>query len=148
MGGVGPSFARGSWRQDGTASLPFPARPRKGGDDTTPRIRRSEWAGCLTMQHAWRLRGSWRWEGADEAWSRGVILCGVSAGAICWFQSGVTDSLGTSLQPLHSALGLIDSSFCPHYDGEAARRPAFHRFLEAGDLPDGYAADDGAALLF
>lgn len=94
----------------------------------------------------------WRMHGVDlalkEAWQSGVVLCGVSAGAICWFGGGVTDSFGVDLQPLKNSLGLLPGSFCPHYDGESRRRPAFHRFIAERQLPSGYAADDGAAILF
>ena len=96
------------------------------------------------------LLAMWRAHGLDElfrhAWSRGAILCGVSAGMICWFRGGVTDSYG-SLDSLTDGLGLIDATACPHYDGEAERRPTFHRLIREG-LQWGYAADDGAALHF
>lgn len=91
----------------------------------------------------------WRRHGVDQAlrdaWAGGVVLAGVSAGAVCWFQAGVTDSFGPELASLDDCLGLVAGSFCPHYDGETARRPAFHRLIGAG-LPAGHAADDGAAL--
>lgn len=94
----------------------------------------------------------WRLHGVDqplrEAWQEGVVLCGVSAGALCWFEAGVTDSFGRALQPLTDGLGLLSGSFCPHYDGEATRRPAFQRMVAKGHLPAGFAADDGVALLF
>lgn len=94
----------------------------------------------------------WRLHGVDvalrEAWQNGAVLCGVSAGAICWFRSGVTDSFGPELQPLRNGLAFLPGSFCPHYDGEADRRPSFHRFIRERQLPSGYAADDGAAILF
>jgi len=92
----------------------------------------------------------WRAHGFDallrDAWTRGAILSGVSAGMICWFQAALTDSYG-GVEPLRDGLGLLEGSACPHYDGESARRPAFHRALLEG-LPGGYAADDGAALHF
>jgi peptidase E len=91
----------------------------------------------------------WRVHGLDavlrEAWEAGAILCGISAGALCWFEAGITDSFGPTLQPLHNALGFIRGSFCPHYDGEPKRRPAYQRFVAEG-LPGGIAADDGCAL--
>lgn len=94
----------------------------------------------------------WRLHGVDralrEAWDDGVVLCGVSAGALCWFEAGVTDSFGRALQPWTNGLGLLPGSFCPHYDGEATRRPAFQRMVTEGRLPAGIAADDGVALLF
>lgn len=93
----------------------------------------------------------WRVHGVDaalrEAWESGIVLAGVSSGAICWFESGVTDSYGPRLAPLFGGLGFLSGSFCPHYDGETERRPAFHRFVEQG-LPGGYAADDAVALHF
>jgi dipeptidase E len=96
------------------------------------------------------LLGLWRAHGIDtvlrKAWERGAILSGVSAGMICWFQAAMTDSFG-GVAPLHDGLGLLSGSACPHYDGEAERRPAYHRSVAAG-LPGGYAADDGAALHF
>jgi dipeptidase E len=96
------------------------------------------------------LLALWRTHGLDrilrDAWTAGAVLCGVSAGMICWFSAGVTDSFGP-LAPLHDGLGLIPGSACPHYDGEADRRPRYHELVEGG-FPAGYAADDGAALWF
>jgi peptidase E len=92
----------------------------------------------------------WRRHGLDvllrQAWSRGAVLAGVSAGMLCWFKGGVTDSFG-GLEPLPDGLGLIDATACPHYDGESNRRPTYHRAI-AGGMQAGYAADDGAALHF
>jgi dipeptidase E len=92
----------------------------------------------------------WRRHGLDvllrEAYSRGAVLAGVSAGMLCWFNDGVTDSYG-GLEPLRDGLGIIDASACPHYDGESERRPTYHRLIAAG-MQSGYAADDGAALHF
>jgi len=97
------------------------------------------------------LLATWRAHGLDavlsEAWQAGIVLAGISAGAICWFSHGVTDSFGARLAPLDNGLGLLDGSFCPHYDGEALRRPRY-RELVAHGLPGGWACDDGAALLF
>ena len=94
----------------------------------------------------------WRLHGIDvllrQAWERGAVLGGLSAGAICWFQAGVTDSFGAELSPLHEGLGILSGSFCPHYDSEPRRRPAFHSLVADRRLPGGYAADDGAALHF
>jgi peptidase E len=92
----------------------------------------------------------WRLHGLDvilrEAWERGVVLAGVSAGALCWFEAGPTDSLGP-LAPI-PCLGFLPGSMCVHYDGEAERRPRYMGWVEAGELPAGYAADDGTALVF
>lgn len=81
-----------------------------------------------------------------EAWEAGVVLCGVSAGALCWFEGGSTDSFG-KLAPLRDGLGFLPGSLCPHYDSEEQRCPTYHQFI-AGSLPGGYAADDSAALYF
>ena len=92
----------------------------------------------------------WRAHGLDRllarAWRRGAVLAGVSAGMLCWFQSGLTDSFG-DLRPLHDGLGLLRGAACPHYDGEPGRRAAFRRMIARDGTP-GYAADDGAALHF
>ena len=98
------------------------------------------------------LLAVWHAHGVDAALRRahgaGVVLAGRSAGSICWFESGTSDSYGPPLQAVHGGLGLIAGSHSPHYDGEAERRPTYHRLIADGDLPDGYAADDGAALVF
>jgi dipeptidase E len=92
----------------------------------------------------------WREHGLDEivreAWQEGVVLAGVSAGMICWFEAGVTDSYGPQLEAME-CLGLIPGSACPHYDGEQLRRPRYHELLRGG-IPGGWAADDGVALHF
>lgn len=97
------------------------------------------------------LLAIWRLHGIDKAmrtaWRHGIILCGISAGMNCWFESSVTDSFGP-LQPLNDGLGLIAGSACPHYDGEPERRPTYHRLILEGNLPAGVAADDGAAIHF
>lgn len=97
------------------------------------------------------LLAVWRVHGLDlilrEAMEQGVILCGISAGSICWFEAGVTDSFGPTLAPLRDGLGFLPGSNCPHYDGEPQRRPAYQRLVQEG-LPPGYAADDGCALHF
>jgi peptidase E len=96
------------------------------------------------------LLSTWRMHGVDTAlraaWSRGAILCGVSAGMICWFRDGITDSFG-ALRAVGGGLGLIDASACPHYDSQEARRHAVHEAIARGS-PAGYAADEGVALHF
>jgi peptidase E len=99
------------------------------------------------------LLAVWRAHGLDrilrEAWERGVVLCGLSAGMNCWFTASVTDSFGAAeLAPLPDGLGLLPGTACPHYDGEEQRRPTFMRLVAAGELDSGWAADDGAALVF
>jgi dipeptidase E len=80
-----------------------------------------------------------------EAWERGIVLFGASAGMICWFEAGVTDSFGPQLDGMADGLGFLAGSACPHYDGEALRRPRYRELVDGG-FPDGVAADDGAAL--
>lgn len=93
----------------------------------------------------------WREWGLDEimkeAWEQGTVLAGISAGAICWFDEGVTDSYGDQLEPL-PCLGFLPGSCCPHYDGEGQRRPAYQSFIKNGSIHPGYALDDGAAVHF
>ena len=74
-----------------------------------------------------------------------LVLAGISAGACCWYQGCVTDSFG-DLRPWRGGLGLVRGSFCPHLDGEPERYPIFTASVASGDLPDGYAADDGAGV--
>jgi dipeptidase E len=99
------------------------------------------------------LLAVWRAHGLDrvlrKAWEQGVIMCGLSAGMNCWFEQSVTDSFDLArLAALHDGLGLLPGSACPHYDGEGARRPTFTRLVASSELPDGWAADDGAGLVF
>lgn len=80
-----------------------------------------------------------------EAWKSGIVLTGVSAGAICWFEQGVTDSWAGELRPL-DCLGFLPGSCCPHYDGEANRRPSYHRMLSNGEIAAGVAIEDWTAV--
>ena len=93
----------------------------------------------------------WRVHGFDEilreAWQQGVVLAGWSAGMICWFEAGVTDSFGPQLEGMRDGLGFLSGSACPHYDGEAERRPVYQRLVREG-FPPGLAADDCVALRF
>ena len=93
----------------------------------------------------------WRLHGLDEAlasaWRRGAVLGGWSAGGCCWFDAFVTDSFGSELRGYENGLGFVSGSFCPHYDGQAERRPTYER-LVAGGFPAGFAADDGAGAVF
>jgi peptidase E len=83
-----------------------------------------------------------------EAWESGVVLWGVSAGMLCWFDSGVTDSFSPRLDPFTGGLGLLPGSACPHYDEESERRPVYTGLVASGALPAGVAADGGAGLHF
>ncbi len=92
----------------------------------------------------------WKEWGLDkillEAYQKGVVLGGLSAGGLCWFEEGVTDSIPGSLSKL-SCMNIIAGSFCPHYDGEKDRRPAYHELIKNG-LKAGYACDDSSGLYF
>jgi peptidase E len=94
----------------------------------------------------------WSVHGVDaalrEAWERGAVLGGWSAGANCWFEDSVTDSYGPRLRELGGGLGVLAGSFCPHFDGEPERRPTYTRLVREGVLAPGYAADDDAAFHF
>ncbi len=94
----------------------------------------------------------WRAHGLDEllveAYESGIVLAGLSAGMNCWFEASVTDSFSVdALRPLHDGLGLLAGSACPHYDGEAERRPTYLELVGNG-FPAGYAVQDGCALHF
>jgi peptidase E len=92
----------------------------------------------------------WRVHGIDElmreAWERGIVLWGASAGMICWFEHGISDSFGPHLEAME-CLGFLRGSACPHYDGEELRRPRYRDLVDGG-LPEGLAADDGVGLHF
>ena len=93
----------------------------------------------------------WREWGLDaylkEAWENGAVLAGISAGSICWFEQGLTDSVTGKLLPL-DCLGFIKGSNCPHYDGEELRRPVYQEVIKEGSMLPGIACDDGVAAYF
>ena len=95
------------------------------------------------------LLGVWRAHGVDqilrEAWEAGVVLCGLSAGSLCWFAEGVSGFHGEPRRV--RGLGLLPWSNCVHYERRGSTRAAFHRFLGEG-MATGYAAEDSAALHF
>jgi|HubBroStandDraft_3_1064219.scaffolds.fasta_scaffold01285_6 dipeptidase E len=96
------------------------------------------------------LLALWRAHGLDEllidAWRRGVVLAGISAGAMCWFDGGITRSSGAP-EPF-AGLGLLPGSLTVHADGEPERLPVWLAAVRSGALPGGWAADDGVGLLF
>lgn len=100
-------------------------------------------AGLLAM---WRLHGVG--EAMYAAWRAGVVLTGVSAGSLCWHVGGTTDSFGPDLRPITDALAFLPYSNGVHYDSEPQRRPLFQSLVGDATLPDGYATDDGAGLLY
>lgn len=97
----------------------------------------------------------WRRQGLDRImqamWddpASNVVFTGGSAGGICWFEGGTTDSYGPTLQVLPEGLGFVRGSFCPHYDAEDQRQPLFHAALLAGELSTGYAVGNLQSLHF
>jgi dipeptidase E len=103
---------------------------------------------CVSGGNTANMLALWKVHGVDallrEAWENGIVLWGASAGMICWFESGVTDSFGPQLEGM-DCLGFLAGSACPHYDGEALRRPRYRELVDGG-LAGGIAADDGVAL--
>jgi dipeptidase E len=103
---------------------------------------------CVSGGNTANMLAIWRVHGIDvllrEAWEQGIVLWGASAGMICWYEHGVTDSFGPQLAAL-DCLGWLPGSACPHYDGEDQRRPRY-RELVGGGLAAGIAADDGVGL--
>jgi dipeptidase E len=106
---------------------------------------------CVAGGNTANMLAVWRTHGLDsilhQAWLNGIILCGWSAGALCWFESGSTDSFGHDLSAIDNCLGFLPGSFCPHYDSEDRRRSTYHRFIDEG-LAGGWACEDGTALHF
>ena len=91
----------------------------------------------------------WKEWGLDKiirkAYKKGILLCGISAGSICWFEEGLTDSIPKQLNKL-KCLGILKGSNCPHFDGEPGRRPAYTKLIKNGKMKSGIACDDGCAL--
>ena len=83
-----------------------------------------------------------------RAWHAGIVLAGVSAGAICWFDGGTTDSFGPSLRPFTGGLGLLPGSYCPHYSTEPDAAPAYQALVADGTLPAGSPATTAAGAHF
>lgn len=93
----------------------------------------------------------WRAQGIDrvlrEAWDRGIVLGGASAGSLCWFEEGTTDSRPQEVTKIE-CLGFLRGSHSPHYDAEEVRRPTYHRLISSGELQPGYACDNDAGIYF
>jgi peptidase E len=91
----------------------------------------------------------WREWGLDtilrKAWEQGILLAGISAGGVCWFEEALSDYVPGEYNKL-TCLGFLPGSSCPHYDSEPDRKPIFRRMIFAGELAPGIAADDGVAL--
>jgi peptidase E len=93
----------------------------------------------------------WRAQGIDvvlrEAWQRGIVLGGASAGSLCWFEEGTTDSRPRELSTVQ-CLGFLPGSHSPHYDAEPGRRPLYQKLIGSGQMKAGYACDTDAGLYF
>jgi peptidase E len=98
------------------------------------------------------LLAVWRVHGLDEVfrrvWQAGVVLAGVSAGSICWYVGGTTDSFGPELRAVTDGLALLPYGNGVHYDSEARRRPLVHRLVASGTLPTTHCTDDGVGLVY
>ena len=120
-------------------------------EDITPFLLGQD-AICVGGGNTASLLAVWRAHGVDAALRLAhdarVVLAGASAGSICWFESGTTDSFGPTLHALTGGLGLIPGSHSPHYDGEPQRRPTYQRLIEVASLPAGIAVDDHAAAIY
>jgi len=93
----------------------------------------------------------WKAQGIDailkQAWDRGIVLGGASAGSLCWFEEGTTDSRPKELSTV-KGLGFLRGSHCPHYDREAQRRPVYQKLIGSGEMKPGYACDNDAGIYF
>lgn len=139
------ALSRVSADVDHLALFPMPNQPVEqalGGADVV-------WVGGGSVAN---LLACWRVHGLDEAlrdaWERGVVLAGVSAGSICWHLGGTTDSYGPALRLITSGLGLLPYGNGVHYDSESQRRPLVHSLVAQGALPTTYCTDDRVGILY
>jgi dipeptidase E len=93
----------------------------------------------------------WKAQGIDvvlrQAWDRGIVLGGASAGSLCWFEEGTTDSRPKALS-IVKCMGFLKGSHSPHYDAEAGRRPLYQKLISSGEMKPGYACDNDAGIYF
>ena len=93
----------------------------------------------------------WKAQGIDvvlrQAWDRGIVLGGASAGSLCWFEEGTTDSRPKALSTVQ-CLGFLRGSHSPHYDREKDRRPLYQKLIGSGEMKPGYACDNDAGIYF
>jgi dipeptidase E len=93
----------------------------------------------------------WKAQGIDailrQAWERGIVLGGASAGSLCWFEEGTTDSRPKALSTVQ-CLGFLKGSHSPHYDREKDRRPLYQKLIGSGEMKPGYACDNDAGIYF
>ncbi len=140
------AVAGAGWRPSHLALFPMPNVP-----DLRAHLLAQDvvWVGGGSVAN---LLALWRLHGLDailrEVWAAGVVLTGGSAGSLCWFEGGTTDSFGPELRPITDGLGFLPGSTCPHYDSEERRRPLYQRLVAAGSIPPGIATDDGVGLHF
>lgn len=140
------AVAGAGWRPSHLALFPMPNVP-----DVRAHLLAQDvvWVGGGSVAN---LLALWRLHGLDailrEVWEAGVVLTGGSAGSLCWFEGGTTDSFGPELRPVTDGLGFLPGSTCPHYDSEERRRPLYQRLVAAGGIPPGIATDDGVGLHF
>jgi dipeptidase E len=93
----------------------------------------------------------WKAQGIDvilrKAWEQGIVLGGASAGSLCWFEEGTTDSRPKELSTV-KCLGFLKGSHSPHYDKEAPRRPLYMQLIASGKMKPGYACYNAAGIYF
>ncbi len=93
----------------------------------------------------------WKAQGIDvvlkDAWDKGIVLGGASAGSLCWFEEGTTDSRPKALS-IVKCLGFLKGSHSPHYDAEPGRRPLYQKLISSGEMKPGYACDNDAGIYF
>ncbi len=140
------AFGRAGWRVSHLALFPEPNVADVGEHLLAQDVVWVAGGSVANLLALWRLHGIG--SAMRPAWQEGVVLMGVSAGSVCWFVGGTTDSFGLPLRPVTDALGFLPYSNSPHHDAEEQRRPAIHRLIGKGALPDGYATDNGAGLVF
>ncbi|MDT5042164.1 MAG: hypothetical protein QOE51_3149 [Actinoplanes sp.] len=146
VAGVYSAFAGTKFQASHLALFPMPNVP-----DVRAHLLAQDviWVGGGSVAN---LCAVWRVHGLDqilhEAWQAGVVLAGVSAGSICWHVGGSTDSYGLDLRGFTDGLAWLPYSNGVHYDAEEQRRPMMHKLIGDGTLPDGYATDDGAGLVY
>ena len=99
----------------------------------------------LNQQAIWKAQGC----GVvlKEAWDLGIVLGGASAGSLCWFEEGTTDSRPKELS-IVKCLGFLKGSHSPHYDAEPGRRPLYQKLIASGEMKPGYACDNDAGIYF
>ncbi|MDZ7632018.1 MAG: Type 1 glutamine amidotransferase-like domain-containing protein [Gemmatimonadaceae bacterium] len=113
---------------------------------------------CFRWTASWCSGGNtlnqqaiWKAQGIDvvlrAAWDAGIVLGGSSAGSLCWFEEGTTDSRPKALSVVQ-CLGFLPGSHSPHYDGEPGRRPLYQSLIGSGRMKPGYACDNDAGIYF